>query len=129
MFPTAARPAARLETAMLDCIDWLDAHNGSVVAVATLALLGVTFWYARTTARLLNEAREQRSILVAQALSQALLSRANSGAERLQAAHENNPSAARAVLGPVRDLVKSDNERAAKIIADLQAKYDATLAT
>lgn len=102
---------------------------GSVVAIATLALLGVTFWYARTTARLLKEAREQRSLLAAQALAQALLSRASTLEDKNRASLGLRGGGALQVLQRDMKQAAEDYARVARIIDDLQAKYDAATAT
>lgn len=41
-------------------VQWLDAHNGAVLALLTLVLVGVTAWYASTTHRMMETARQQR---------------------------------------------------------------------
>lgn len=114
---------------MLDCIEWLDKHDGTIVALATLALLGVTYWYARTTARLLREAQAQRAILTAQALAQALLTRASTLEDKNRASLGVRGGGALEVLK--RDTMQAldDNARASRIIDDLKAQYDAASGT
>lgn len=98
---------------MLDCIEWLDKHNGSFVALATLALVVVTIWYARSTSKLLREAQAQRTVAVCQALAQALLARS-----QVLAAKQSDLSAR--FRGPVIPAPTQSVGLEAAIVADVQ---------